>query len=55
MTTSAPPVQPVCQKCGKPIARADLHSCPFQADVHDDPTPVCNCCDDCAQECADDI
>lgn len=32
-----------------------LHACPFQADVHNDPTPVCVCCDDCAQECADDI
>lgn len=43
-----------CQKCKKPVD-GELHSCPFQADVHNDNTPCCNCCDDCAHECAMDI
>lgn len=46
---------PKRQKCDKPVQSADLRSCPYQADVNDNPTPWCNCCDDCAYECAMDI
>lgn len=31
------------------------HSCPYQADVNNDPSIVCTCCDACQQNCADDI
>lgn len=40
-------------KCGK---ETNSHSsCPYQADVHNDSTAMCNCCDDCRTECAADI
>jgi hypothetical protein len=32
-----------------------LHSCPYNYDVNNDPTPCCTCCDVCQAECADDI
>lgn len=41
-----------CQGCKSPFGTEQLHACPYAADVHDDPTETCNCCDDCAQECA---
>ena len=31
------------------------HPCPFKSDVCDDDKTLCECCDDCTQECADDI
>ena len=37
------------------IANVALHSFPYDADVNNDPTAVCVCCDDCTQDCADDI
>lgn len=36
-------------------ATEELHECPYQADVNNDPTPICDCCEDCASECAADI
>ncbi len=42
-------------KCGKNPATPDLHSCRYQADINDDPTPSCTCCGDCEGECAADI
>jgi hypothetical protein len=33
----------------------ELHSCPFNADINNDPEPHCQCCSDCAHECAMDI
>lgn len=33
----------------------ELHSCPYNAEINEDNSLVCNCCDDCAQECANDI
>lgn len=40
-------------KCGK--APRDLHPCPFASDVYDDQESLCNCCDNCANDCAMDI
>ena len=34
---------------------ADLHPCPYQADVNDDSEFLCDCCENATQECADDI
>jgi|GEM_PF-3580673 len=42
-------------KCGVRLATKEQHACPFQADVHNDPAPCCDCCDECEQECCDDI
>lgn len=44
-----------CEKCGGPNGTDLLHECPYNADINGDDTPVCNCCDKCAEECAMDI
>jgi hypothetical protein len=31
------------------------HSCPYAEEINDDHETLCNCCDACQQECADDI
>ena len=31
------------------------HTCPFQYDVHGDRESLCRCCEECEQECADNI
>ena len=31
------------------------HLCPYQLDVNNDQDYRCRCCDECEQECADDI
>jgi hypothetical protein len=31
------------------------HVCPFRWEINDDDETLCTCCDDCTQECADDI
>lgn len=43
-----------CQRCRKEPA-TEPHTCPFAEDIHDDSETLCNCCDDCAHECAMDI
>lgn len=30
-------------------------SCPYSADIYNDPNDFCNCCDVCRRNCADDI
>lgn len=32
-----------------------LHRCPYEVDINDNPDTLCNCCEDCTQECADNI
>jgi len=32
-----------------------LHVCPYKADIYGDETTLCDCCDSCRQECADDV
>jgi hypothetical protein len=44
----------LCQRCKKNPA-LELHKCPFQADVHNDPTPHCTCCLACQRDCTNDI
>lgn len=43
-----------CQQCGRPVS-GEAHTCPYKEDIHDDSETLCNCCDDCAYECAMDI
>lgn len=44
----------LCEHCHKNDAEAD-HTCPYAADIHDDYETLCNCCEDCQYECAQDI
>jgi hypothetical protein len=39
-------------KCGRDAT--ELHRCPYKAEGNDS-TTLCNCCDVCSQNCADDI
>jgi hypothetical protein len=39
--------------CGK--AATEDHTCPYAEDINNDSESLCNCCDDCANECAMDI
>ena len=41
-------------RCGKEATK-ELHSCPYNADVNNDDTPCCTCCDECVHECSMDI
>ena len=47
------PLKPSCMKCDG--EGEELHACPYDADVNDDDTPTCPCCEECQEECADDI
>lgn len=40
-------------KCGG--AATPLHACPHAEELHGDGQPICNCCETCAQACADDV
>ena len=40
-------------RCGKP--GTDEHTCPYSEEIGNDFTTLCNCCDQCAGQCADDI
>ncbi len=42
-----------CESCKNPSK--EMHSCPYQEEINDDSESLCNCCDDCAHECAQDI
>lgn len=33
----------------------EMHPCPYQEDINDEHEDYCFCCEDCQQECADDI
>ena len=39
--------------CKQP--KEEEHTCPFAMEIHDDEETKCHCCQECAQECADDI
>ena len=43
-----------CQQCGRNDANK-VHTCPYQEDINGDYRSLCNCCDDCTNECAMDI
>jgi hypothetical protein len=38
-----------------PKDQTEPHRCPFQADVNNDDSLHCTCCDSCQYECAMDI
>ena len=41
----------LCQGCTKKSAEPD-HTCPFAEEINEDSESLCNCCSDCAYECA---
>ncbi len=45
----------LCQSCKKNQGTSELHPCPYAEDVHNDFSAMCNCCDECIQQCSDDI
>ena len=50
-------VDDLCQgscKCSNK-GTTELHPCPYQEDINNDPYFQCNCCADCIYECAMDI
>lgn len=51
---SAMPEGDLC-KCGK-NPKTFPHTCPYAADVGNDPNPdYCTCCSDCERVCGDDV
>jgi len=44
----------LCQSCHEAPA-TEQHTCPYAAELGDDHETLCNCCDDCAHQCAMDI
>jgi hypothetical protein len=45
----------VCEKCNCKNGTVELHSCPYDCDIHGDHSENCNCCPTCTQDCCDDI
>lgn len=43
-----------CNRCKKNNGK-ELHSCPYKSDIDDNDKELCNCCEDCEEECAMDI
>lgn len=43
-----------CQRCRIAIA-CPKHICPYKQDINDDSETLCNCCEECKEQCADDI
>lgn len=43
-----------CSVCKKNAAQEE-HTCPFREDVNDDHDSLCDCCDECEQNCCDNI
>jgi len=43
-----------CESCGQE-GTDDLHSCPYAQELNNDDSALCNCCEYCTQECANDI
>lgn len=44
----------ICSSCGGP--GKELHGCPFAEEINDNYSEeFCTCCDECRQNCCDDI
>jgi len=44
----------VCTACGRNPS-TEPHICPFADEINGNRETLCTCCDECAQNCADDI
>jgi len=47
-------VEPRCPR-SKNHEGKEPHPCPYRSEINDDDETLCTCCDNCTQECADDI
>lgn len=46
--------QSLCNNC-KIREKTELHTCPFKVEIDDDIESVCDCCEECQDQCADDV
>jgi len=44
-----------CQSCDCENEGKPLHTCPYREEIKGDETTLCNCCDECRRQCAQDI
>jgi hypothetical protein len=44
----------LCPRCKKAAAKP-IHPCPFESEIHDNNGPNCTCCDECANQCREDV
>ena len=44
----------LCPKCHKNAAN-EKHTCPYSEDINDDHESLCSCCDECRQDCLEEI
>jgi hypothetical protein len=42
-------------RCEGKNAALELHPCPYAEDVCDDHDSLCNCCEDCMEDCSMDV
>lgn len=47
------PKEDPCERCGG--EGESPHPCPYAEDIYGDSDTLCNCCDDCAYQCAMDV
>jgi len=45
----------ICQGCSNDKGTEQWHPCPFNEEIWNDSSDVCNCCPDCEYQCAMDI
>ncbi len=45
----------ICERCQCKGGTEELHACPYRMDIYVDDTEDCNCCENCQQNCAEDI
>jgi len=43
------------EKCACGNLANEEHTCPYNEDINNDSITLCNCCDDCIDECSGDI
>jgi hypothetical protein len=43
------------QPCQHSDASTEPHQCPYEADVHNDPSYLCRCCPQCTEACSREI
>lgn len=42
-----------CPMCGKPGRHN--HNCPYSSEIDGDDETMCNCCDECTDDCRDEV
>jgi hypothetical protein len=44
-----------CRGSAKPNEAEDAHTCPFAVEIGGDTETLCECCEQCEQECCADV